>query len=543
MSIVMFILGLILLGLLALTAHSISGMFVAMNDLSLTSRERQIDLIWESGISSLMVQAGPNGEYVAPLGAILTNSTGTVIGHTIPSTTPGPRLNTKGYAPRYCALGRTSLSGGSSQTVTLSIGSTYSVETVNVGGIDYVTRSNDVAGMQRGNTSVLGFIISPLEKSDSLSCANIAYDAQTGAYSTPGIVSKVIPLFGANGGTLSAAEGINRSNSQFIDGSLYGSLNDALAPYLNNPPRRLILNLPDRDSGYRMISDLSFGRQTASDAELVITGAGAEKAEISGRHSFTVSNARLVLSNVALQASLAATDATVNLASSSVGSVAAKHSELILDGTNEINGKISLDNSKVDQDANLVLNYASTTTGAVDLVQSSWRARAGTISVNGSSQYGVWLDQSSRMSLQGETLQLQGTFGQGIRVGFDSVLSSIDSTMSFAGSATSFLDVKGRAVLTGGLAYSSGSLSNGAVLRDGASILLDNSQQWFSTGITPQVGVNDLGALSVAGTSAIVGGGVCWQGYLFTESTAGQVTNNNNENMQGRVTASWSCSQ
>ena len=148
MSIVMFILGLILLGLLALTAHSISGMFVAMNDLSMTSRERQIDLIWESGISSQMVQAGPNGEYVAPLGAILTSSTGSVIGHTIPSTTPGPRLNTKGYAPRYCALGRDSLSGGSSQAVTLSIASTYSVETVNVGGIDYVTRSNDVAVAQ-----------------------------------------------------------------------------------------------------------------------------------------------------------------------------------------------------------------------------------------------------------------------------------------------------------------------------------------------------------------------------------------------------------
>ena len=540
---VMFILGLILIGLLAMSASSLSGMYAAMNDLSSASRERQIDMIWESGISGLMVQAGPSGEYVAPMGSPLANADGTVIGQTLPSATPGPRLNTKGYAPRYCALGRAALSGATSQSVALTSNTSYSAEVTQVSGVDYVIRSDEIEGMQRGSSSVVAFIISPLEKSDSLSCSNIAYDAQTGTYSTPGINSKIIPLFGANGGTLTAGEGINRSSSQFIDASNFASINEALAPYLSNPPRRLILNLPSRDSGYLLTSDLVFGRQTASDAELVITGAGAAKAEIKGGYTVSVSNARLVLSNIELESALSATDSTVNIAGASIGAITAKHSELILDGANSVSGKLSLDNSKVDQDAGLSLAYASTTTGAIDLMQSTWRVRSGTIAVSGSSQYGIWLDQGSRMSLQGSTIQLQGTFGQGIRVGFDSVLSSIDSSMNLDGNATSFIDIKGRFVATGGAAYSSASLANGAVLRDGASILLDNGQQWFSTGSKPQIGVNDLGALSVAGSSAIIGGGACWQGYLFTESTAGQVTNNNNENMQGRVTASWSCSQ
>lgn len=540
---VMFILGLILIGLLAITANSLSGMYAAMNDLSSASRERQIDMIWESGISGLMVQAGPSGEYVAPIGAPLTDAAGSLIGHTLPSATPGPRLNTKGYAPRYCALGRQGLSGGASQSVTLSGDTSYAIETTQVAGVEYVTRSEDIPGMQRGSTSVLGFIISPLERSDTLSCANISYDSQSGSYSTPGVNSRVIALYGANGGTLSAAEGINRSSNQFVDASKFSSINDALAPYLSNPPRRLILNLPARDAGYLLTADLSFGRQTASDAELVITGAGSAKADIKGAYNLSVNNARLVLNNVDLESSVAATDSTVNLAAAAVGTVVAKHSELILDGNNSITGKLSLDNSKVDQDAGLSVTYSSSTTGAIDLIQSTWRLRAGTIAVAGSSEYGLWVDQGSRMSMQGASVQLQGAFGQGIRVGYDSILSSIETTMSLDGAATSFIDIKGRVVATGGSAYTSGSLSNGAVLRDGASILLDNGQQWFSTGSKPLIGVNDSGALSIAGSSATVGGNACWQGFLFTESTAGQVTNNNNENMQGRVTASWSCSQ
>jgi len=540
---VMFILGLILMGLLAMSASSLSGMYAAMNDLSSASRERQIDMIWEAGVSSMMVQAGPNGEYVAPLGVSILDASGKVIGHTLPSSIPGPRLNSKGYAPRYCALGRAGLSGGPTQAVSLSSGKSYLVETAQIAGFYYVIRSGDIDGMQRGSTSTLAFIISPFEKADELSCADITFDGQTGTYATPGVNTKVIPLFGANGGTLSAAEGINRSSSQFIDASKSASINEALAPYMSNPPRRLILNLPERAGGYQLTADLAFGRQTSSDAELVIAGAGSAQVEIKGASTVTVTNARLVLNNVDLEAGLQLADSAVSLVTASTGGIKAKHSEIVLDGANAIRGKISLDNSKVDQDAGLSVTYTSASTGAIDLIQSTWRLRSGSLGITGSSQYGIWVDQGSGLSLQGSTIILQGAFDQGIRVGFDSTLSSIDTTMRLDGSSTSFMDIKGRVVATGGTAYSSGNLGNGAVLRDGASILLDNGQQWFSTGSKPQVGVYDSGALSVSGTSATVGGSACWQGYLFAESTAGQVTNNNNENLQGRVNASWSCSQ
>lgn len=540
---VMFILGLILIGLLALVAHSLSGLYAATNDLSSASRERQIEMIWEAEISSLFVQAGPNGEFVAPIGHPLFNETGDVIGQTLPRGIAGPRVNTKGYAPLYCALGRAPLAGGASEEVFLDSKTTYRVETTEVAGIKYVSRSTPIPGLSRGNSSVMGFIISPFEKRADLSCADITYDEQTGSYSTPGAITKIIPLYGANGGTLSAAEALNRSSSQFIDASQFSSINEALAPYLNNPPRRIVLNLPSRSSNYALTEDLSFGRSTASDAELVIVGAGGAQPIISGAYTFRIRHARMVLSNVGMEADLRSEDSTLSLAGAGLGSLTINNSTLVLDGENSLAGKMTADNSRVDQDGALGVTYNADTSGAIDIMQTSWRVRGGSVAVHGASAYGIWVDQASQMTIQNGGLSLNGSFGQGMRVGPDSVFTSIGTSIKFAGSAASFAEVKGRFIATGGSAANSGALFNGALLRDGASILLDNGQQWFSAGNAPDVGVNDAGALSVAGANAQIGGANCWQGYLFSESAAGQVTNNNNVNMQGRNTASWSCSQ
>lgn len=77
---VMFILGLILIAMLAVAAQSLSGMYSVLNDLEVAGQERQVEMLWESSLSSLLVQAGPNGEFVAPLGAALADANGVEIG-------------------------------------------------------------------------------------------------------------------------------------------------------------------------------------------------------------------------------------------------------------------------------------------------------------------------------------------------------------------------------------------------------------------------------------------------------------------------------
>lgn len=540
---VMFILGLILIGMLAVAANSLTGLYGSLSDVSAMSRERQIEMLWESGISAMLIQAGSNAEYIAPLGEPLKDEQGLVIGQTLPTSVSGPRLNTKGFAPRYCALGRAPLSGAASKQIVLSKDLSYGVETVTAAGVEYVARSETIKGLQRGSTSVVGFIISPFEASESLSCAQITYDTDRGVYSTPGLNTRVIPLFGANGGTLTAGEAINRSSSQFIDASQFDSINQALEPYLHNPPRRIVLNLPERSAGYKLTGDLAFGRSTASDAELIIAGGGEGQVAIQGAYSMALGRTTLALSHVSLQAAIQSTDSDVTLASSAVGSLSAINSKLKFSGDNTISGGLVLDNSYVDQTGGLSVDYTGVSSGAIAMAQSSWRMREASLTISGNSAFGLWLDQHSVFTARSGSVNLKGSYDQGVRVSKDSNISTIATQVSFSGSAGVLFDLKGQLVALGGRVISAGSVGSGAVLRDGASILLDNDQQWFASGNPPQVGVLDQGGLGVAGAAATVGGTACWKGYLFSASTGGQVSNNNNESMQGRVTASWSCAQ
>lgn len=540
---VMFILGLILIAMLAVAAQSLSGMYSVLNDLEVARQERQVEMLWESSLSSLLVQAGPSGEFVAPLGAALADANGVVIAHGLPDAVTGPKVNARGYTPLYCALGRAGLDGiGATQDITLEQGVGYTVQTVAVGPNAYVARSSSIPAMERGSTSIAAFIISPFEKVDQLSCADIRYDPVAGAHNLAGIRAKVIPIFGANGGTLSSAEAVNRSSTQFIDASAYGSINDALAPFLSNPPARLTLNLPARAGGYHLTESIVLGTTAGGlQSHLVIAGSG-EGASISGDHTIAVKNASLTLQNIALDANLHFDNARAVLSGSTVAGISALSSRLSFVDTNAVNGPIALDASEVYQSGALSLNYGTASQGPLSLATSQWKTRAGALNLTSTnSLYGIWIDQASRFVAADSALSFGSGYAQTIRVSSDSVFTSIGSNLTLQGQATTFLDVKGRADIQSGTAGSLGAITYGAVLRDGGQLIMDNGQQWFNSGAAPAVGVSDKGGLGVGGSFARIGGQACWDGYLFTDSTAGQVTITDNKNLSGRTTASWSC--
>ncbi|AYG47617.1 hypothetical protein DV532_25295 (plasmid) [Pseudomonas sp. Leaf58] len=541
---VMFILGLILIAMLAVAAQSLSGMYSVLNDLEVARQERQVEMLWEASLSSLLVQAGPNGEFVAPLGAALTDVNGVVIGQGLPSAVTGPKVNARGYNPLYCALGRADLDGiGDTQDITLEPGLSYTVQTVTVGTQAYVTRSSAISAMERGSTSIAAFIISPFEAVDRLSCADIRYDQVTGQHTVAGIRAKVIPIFGANGGTLSSAEAVNRSSNQFIDASAYDSINDALAPYLSNPPARLTLNLPARTGGYQLTQSIVLGTKTGGvQSHLVIAGP-AEGVIINGAQTLAVKNASLTLQNVTLDGNLHLDNASAAFSGSTIMGITAVSSRLSFVDVNAVDGPISLDASEVYQSGALSLNYGTSSQGPLTLTTSQWKTSAGTLSLtSGNSLYGIWIDQASRFVAAGSALTFGSGYSQAIRVASDSIFTSIGSNLVLQGQATTFLDVKGRADIQSGTASAAGAVAYGAVLRDGGELIMDNGQQWFNGGTAPAVGVSDKGGLGVAGSVAQIGGQVCWDGYLFEDSTAGQVTINDNKNLSGRTTASWSCS-
>lgn len=540
---VMFILGLILIAMLAVAAQSLSGMYSVINDLEVTRQERQVEMLWESSLSSLLVQAGPNGEFVAPLGTVLADTNGVVIAHGLPDAVTGPRVNARGYTPLYCALGRAGLDGVSdTQDITLEKGVSYTVQSVSVGPNAYVARSSTIPAMERGSTSIAAFIISPFEKVAGLSCADIRYDPVAGVHTIAGIRAKVIPIFGANGGTLSSAEAINRSSTQFIDASAYASINDALAPYLSNPPARLTLNLPARTGGYHLTENIVLGTKAGgSQSHLVIAGSD-EGVSISGSHTIAVKNASITLQNVVMDADLNFDNARAMLSGSTVMGISAVSSRLSFIDTNAVDGPIKLDASEVYQSGTLSLNFGTESQGPITLTTSQWKTSAGVLNLTSSnSLYGIWIDQASRFFADDSALTFGSGYAQTIRVSSDSLFSSIGSNLTLQGQATTFLDLKGKAHIQSGIAGSAGTLTYGAVLRDGGQLIMDNGQQWFNSGAAPAVGISDKGGLGIAGSFARIGGQVCWEGYLFIDSTAGQVTITDNKNLSGRTTASWSC--
>lgn len=541
---VMFILGLILIGMIAVAAQGLSSMYSVINDLDSAQQERQIEMLWESSVSSLLAQAGPQGEYIAPLGSPLVEGGSGVTAQGLPANVSGPRVNSRGYSPLYCALGRASLNGVAPVTnVILEPGISYDVETLAVGNVEYVTRSSDIPGMERGSTSIVAFIISPLEKSTGISCADIRYDQASGHHSIPNLKARIIAIYGANGGTLSAAEAINRSSSQFIEASNFSSINEALAPFLANPPRRLVVNLPNKVGGYVLNGDLAIGSILAqAGSEVVFSGPQSGQAVISGSGVLQLSNTNVTFSHVATNLTIMASDASLKVQDSALGALTATKSKIQWLGSNSAAGAIFLDGTDVDQTGSLDLAYGDATSGPVRALTSTWKSRQGYINFSApTALYALWADQASRITLTNSTLTFASNYSQVLRVAADSNLHSIDSSLILQGAAGTFLDLKGRGIFEGGSAQAAGMLGSGAVLRDGGFLLMDNGQQWFYGGFAPVVGISDEGGLGIAGFSAVVGGQSCWSGYLFSDSAANQVTNNNNKNLNGRVTASWSC--
>jgi hypothetical protein len=542
---VMFILGLVLIAMIAVAAQSLSGMYSVLNDLEVARQERQVDMLWESGVSSLLVQAGPQGEFIAPAGTPLTDSSGSVVAQGLPDALAGPRVNSRGYSPLYCALGRSELADGEPKsTVVLEAGISYSVQNVKIGSITYVRRSSAIPGLQRGSSSIAAFIISPLEPAENLSCADIRYDQVTGLHSIPGIKARIVPIFAANGGTLSSAEAVNRSSSQFIDASAYTSINEALAPYLSNPPSRLTLNMPARMGGYTLTGDLIFGSSSGPQRSHLIIAGPSDGVQITGQYTLTVKNAGIELQNIGSQANLNLDHAQASFSGTSLANLSAVASDLDFNDHNTITGSVSIDSTDVYQQGALTLTYGTGTEGPLTLISSRWKTRSADLNLTSqSSLYGIWVDQASQFVASGSTLTFGSGYAQAIRVASDSVFRSIDSSLVLQGQAATFIDIKGRADIESGVATSSGSLGSGAVLRDGGLLMMDNGQQWFYSGMAPAVGISDAGGLAVSGSSAHVGGQVCWDGYLFSDSSVSQVANNNNKNLNGRATASWSCHQ
>lgn len=541
---VMFILGLILIGMVAVAALGLSGMYSVINDLDSAQQERQIEMLWESSVSSLLVQAGPQGEYVAPLGSPLVEGSSGVTAQGLPGEVVGPKVNSRGYSPLYCALGRAGLTGLAPVTnVTLEPGISYDVETLTVGNVQYVTRSSDIPGMERGSTSILAFIISPLEKASGISCADIRYDQVSGHHSIPNLKARIIPIYGANGGTLSASEAVNRSSSQFIEASNYASINEALAPFLSNPPRRLVINLSNKAGGYVLNGDLAIGSVLAqAGSEVVFSGPESGQAVLSGSGILQLTNINATFSHVATSLTIMANAASLKVQDSALGALTATQSKIQWLGSNTASGAILLDGTDVDQAGTLDLAYGDATSGPIRALTSSWKSRQGYLSFSApTALYALWADQSSQVIFTNSTATFASSYSQVLRVSADSNLHSIDSNMIVQGAAGTFLDLKGRGIFEGGSAQAAGMLGSGAVLRDGGFLLMDNGQQWFYGGFAPAVGISDEGGLGIAGFNAMVGGQSCWSGYLFSDSAANQVTNNNNKNLNGRVTASWSC--
>lgn len=540
---VMFILGLILIAMIAVAAQGLSGMYSVLNDLELAQQERQIEMLWESSISSRLTQAGPQGEFIAPLGSLLKDASGNVTGHGLPEGLAGPKLNSRGYAPLYCALGRESVesTGGSSEII-LSPERSYAVQTVTIGSERYVTRSSAIPDMERGSTSIIAFIISPLEQTSNLSCADIRYNGVTGLHSVPGVRARVVPIYGANGGTLSSGEALNRSSNQFIDGSAYGTLNEALAPYLANPPARITLNLPERTGGYQLSDDVFFtGSPGSKQSHIVIEGSGSV---VTGQHTLHIRNASLTLQNIRLDSNVVVDHARATFSGASVAGISASASDIDFIGTNIASGPMLIEASEVVQAGELSLGYGASTAGPLTLSTSRWRTAAGTLRLTSDgSLYGIWADQASQFVAKNSSLVFGSGYAQGIRVSPDSIFTSIESQIELSGSASTFMDIKGKANFQAGRASASGSVGAGAVLRDGGQLIMDNGQQWFYSGTPPTVGVSDEGGLAISGANAHVGGLSCWSGYLFSDSTAMQVANNTNNNLNGRVNASWSCNQ
>ena len=195
--ILILILAILLIAMISVVAQSFVGLYASANHLDQIQQEQRLTRLWEDALQQNLVKAGPNGEYIAPLGQPIENNLGVVIGHGLPDPINAPRQNSKGLDIRYCALGHEPVlnpTDPGNHDVILNATQQYSVELISINGKPYVFRGTDVPGLIRHSHNVVAFVISPGVNNETLSCAGIQYDNQTGEYFIANAAAKVIPI-------------------------------------------------------------------------------------------------------------------------------------------------------------------------------------------------------------------------------------------------------------------------------------------------------------------------------------------------------------
>lgn len=191
------ILSIIIIGLVSLVAHSIVGLYSSAASLDLLTQEMRLEALWVDAISRHLVAAGPNGEYIAPIGQPILSDGGLVIGHGLPAFVEAPKQNSLGMPVRYCALGHEpvlSPDNSSNTKIWLNSTATYLVEAMTINGKNYAYRGDDISGMTRNSHNIVAFVISPTEINDNLSCQDVRYDQDNGTYRVVGMDASVLPV-------------------------------------------------------------------------------------------------------------------------------------------------------------------------------------------------------------------------------------------------------------------------------------------------------------------------------------------------------------
>lgn len=195
--ILILILAILLIAMVSVVAQSFVSLYASANHLEDIQQEQRLSRIWEDAVMQSLVMAGPNGEYLAPLGEDIKNSEGTVIGHGLPSQLVAPKQNALGHVIHYCALGHEDVlnpADAGLYYVTLNNAQSYAVETISINGEPYVFRGDAVPGLTRHSHNVVAFVVSPSNGDSNISCSGIQYDGSKGEYFIPGAGAKIIPI-------------------------------------------------------------------------------------------------------------------------------------------------------------------------------------------------------------------------------------------------------------------------------------------------------------------------------------------------------------
>jgi hypothetical protein len=195
--ILILILAILLIAMVSVVAQSFVSLYASAHHLEGIQQEQRLSRIWEDAVMQILVKAGPNGEYLAPLGQDIKDPQGIVIGHGLPGMVTAPKQNGLGHTVRYCALGHEDVlnpEDAGLYSVTLNPSQNYPVETISINGDPYVFRGDGVPGLVRHSHNVVAFIISPTSADSNISCAGIQYDAVKGEYFIEGAGARVVPI-------------------------------------------------------------------------------------------------------------------------------------------------------------------------------------------------------------------------------------------------------------------------------------------------------------------------------------------------------------